>query len=118
MKPKTKTARRNPRWLQRGVRLPRRDCETVSNDISENLPVTKSEMLRVLKWERKNSAKLQIKINGLRDALVWVGLTIANHEPPIPEFTKCLIKISDALKQPNDQKLSHGGETNRGAQNL
>ena len=80
----------------------RRTNEDISNDISEGMPVTPAEVLRCLKWERGNTFKLQNTINRLRDAMVFVGLTLAD-EPCNPRHTECLLTISRALKHPNER---------------
>ena len=97
-KPSRKPAASNRRCLRRfGLR----DCAAISNDLAEGFQVTKAELLKLVRAEQSDNQRKQNRINVLRDAIAWVGLTIASHEPPIPEFTKCLIKISDALKQSN-----------------
>ena len=100
--PETLSGKRGGRSLKRMVRPQRRDCEAISNDISEGLPVTKGELLRVVKWERKHSANLQNKVTGLRDAMVRLGLTLAADDTRNPRLSECLFIISNALKRPND----------------
>lgn len=95
------------------VRLQRRDCETISNDISEGLPVTKAELLRVVKWERRLSASLQNKINGLRDAMVRLGLMLAADESRNLRHSECLLIISNAIKQPNADLSDRAGRGGR-----
>ena len=78
-------------------RVVRRTNEDISNDISEEMPVTPAEVLRILKWERRRSFKLQNTINRLRDAMVKVGLMLANESDNSRSF-ECLITISRALR--------------------
>lgn len=47
----------------------RRTNEDISNDISEGMPVTPGEVLRVLKWERSRTLRLQKTIDRLREAM-------------------------------------------------
>ena len=89
-------AQRPTRCLRRLVR--HRDCETISNNISENLPVTKSELIRLVKWERRNFQKLLDQHNAVRDAAVQVGMILSFTEPPIPKATECLLIISKSLR--------------------
>jgi hypothetical protein len=91
-----------PVGLRRLVRL-RRTCWSISNDISEGLPVTKDELLRVVKWERKNTHRNQIAINRLRDAMVKIGLMLTTVERYSPRHHEIFKVISDALKQPNEK---------------
>jgi len=102
LKSKTTSNRPAQRRLrvQRVVRM-RRTNEDISNDISEGMPVTPGEVLRCLKWERRQTFKLQKTINRLRDAMVRVGLTLAADESRNPRHTECLLTLSQALKHPN-----------------
>jgi len=86
----------------KSVRL-HRTCWSISNDISEGLPVTKAELLRVAKWERQNTLRNQIAINRLRDAMVKLGLMLVTVEKYTLRHAEMFRVISDALKQPNEK---------------
>ena len=104
----SRTAKRKGDYVQRRVRI-RRTNEDISNDMSEGMPVTPGEVRRCLQWERGHTFKLQNTINRLRDAMVRVGLTLADG-PCNPRQTECLLTISRALKHPNielDHLLEH-----------
>jgi hypothetical protein len=61
-----------------------RTCWAISNDISEGLPVTKAEVIRVLRWERQNADRRLVEINRLRDGLVKIGLMLVG----LPIYTR------------------------------
>lgn len=79
-----------------------RSCEDISNDISENIPVTKTEALRVLKWERQNLQKLMNKHNALRDEIVGIGLILSGvtNATPNERVWHSLSKLHRALAAP------------------
>ena len=80
----------------------RRTCWSISNDFSEGIPVTKDELIRIVKWERKITQHNQNQINRLRDALVKIGLMLtavdSKYKPRHHEIFKV---ISDSLKHQN-----------------
>lgn len=106
----SRTAQRKGDYAQRRVRM-RRTNEEISNDISEGMPVTPGEVLRCLKWERRQTFKLQNTINRLREAMVRVGLTLAADESRNPRHTECLLTLSQALKHPNEKLRHPAGKT-------
>ena len=80
-----------------------RDAATISNDLSEGFPVTKAELLKLVRAEQRDNQRQQNRINVLRDAMVWIGLTLVSDPTHNPNHAKCLLKISDALKHPNEK---------------
>lgn len=111
----SRTAQRKGDSVQRRVRM-RRTNEDISNDISEGMPVTPGEVLRCLKWERRQTFKLQNTINRLRDAMVRVGLTLAADESRNPRHTECLLTLSQALKHPNESSSPTAADGAGGAE--
>jgi hypothetical protein len=100
-KPSRKTASANRRCLRRFVRL--RDCATISNDLAEGFPVTKAELLKLVREEQRYNQRQQNRINALRDAMVKIGLMITTVEQYSPRHHEIFKVISDALKQPNEK---------------
>jgi hypothetical protein len=67
------------------------------------MPVTKSELLRVVKWERQNTDRNQFTINRLRDAMVKIGLMLVTVDKYSPRHGEIFKVISNELKYPNEK---------------
>ena len=105
MKSEANKAKRNPGRLKRLVRL--RPVVAIANELAEDMPVSKAELVKLVKSEQKDNQRLQNSVNRLRDACVKIGLMLT-----LPSKTKheCLVEIMAALKQPNDQAQRPAGK--------
>ena len=80
----------------------RRTCWSISNDFSEGMPITKDELARLVKWERKITQTNQNQINRLRDAMVKIGLMLTTVDSKYtPRHHEIFKVISDSLKHQN-----------------
>jgi hypothetical protein len=57
-----------------------KSIEQISNDFSENMPVSKSDLIRLVKYTREENQKLINKINNLRDAMVDAMIKVVKTE--------------------------------------
>jgi hypothetical protein len=57
-----------------------KSIEQISNDFSENMPVSKSDLIRLVKYTREENQKLINKINNLRDLMVDAMIKVVKTE--------------------------------------
>jgi hypothetical protein len=54
------------------VKPPHRSCEDISNDFSEGMPVSKAELIRLVRWERGHTQRAINQLNSIRDRLMTI----------------------------------------------